>query len=102
MIYKFKDILQEANPPKSDNVYSTIQKELYEKFNYNMTNKALQICIKRNKTYFFDLDDIIKQCDVKQETNPYVVTFEMSLAEYLNIVPRNSIYRLLPNKCTNE
>lgn len=102
VISKYKDKFQAAIPPKSDNVYIHIQQELREKFNHNMAIKAIQICIRRNKTHFFYFDDCINLFEEKEDSDPYIITFQMSLAEYSNIVPQNSIYRLLPKKWTNE
>lgn len=103
-ICKYRDVFQESIPPISDNVYVCLQQELREQLNCNMSDKAIQICIKRHKDYFFNSDyGKFNLCEENEETDSYyIVTFQMSLAEYSNIVPRSSIYRLLPNKWTNE
>lgn len=89
VICKYKDIFQEVIPNANDNVYVRLQHELREKFNCNMTSKALQI-------------DTLQPCHEENETDPYIVTFQMFLSEYLNIVRQKSIYRLLQRKWTNE
>lgn len=105
VICKYKYIFNTSIPPITHNIYICLQQELREQLNCNMNNKAIQICIKRHKNYFFDSDNIklsSESCQDDGENDFLNVTFEISHAEYLNIVPQNSIYRLVPNKWTNE